>query len=147
MTHIYTLIAYTAGESGWIDRCGDFNHGKDSELTIHYFNEIKDIGKWWARSQFEDSNREHTILINGVDIYDGCSIPNEQLSTYQSIYDEIDDIRFNEYQALKKIREEAILAEQVKKKQEEELKLKKAQEKLEAEEKQQLATLIAKYGK
>ncbi len=147
MTNIYTLIAYTPGESGWVDRCGDFNHGTDSELTIHYFNEIKDIGKWWARSEFEDSNREHTVLINGVNIYDTCAIPDEQLSAYKSIHDEIENIRFDEYQGLKKIREEAILAEQTKKKQEEELKLKKAQEKLEAAEKQQLATLIAKYGK
>jgi hypothetical protein len=147
MTNIYTLIAYTPGESGWIDRCGDFKHGTDSELTIHYFNEIKDIGKWWARNEFEDSNREHTVLINGVNIDDTCVMPDEKISEYQSIYYEIEDVRFNEYQAIKKIREESLLAEQAKKKQEEELNLKKAQEKLEATEKQQLATLIAKYGK
>lgn len=147
MTNIYTLIAYKPGESGWHDRCGDYHSGNDSELNIHYFNEAKNAGKWWARSQFEDSNREHTLLINGVNPGDSCTVPDDKISLYDSIYIEIDDFRFQEYETLKKIREEALESEKIKKQKAEEIRQLTLKKEIETKEREQLALLINKYGK
>lgn len=145
MINIYTLITYTSGESGWIDRCGDFQSGSDSALEIHYFNETKDIGKWWARSQF-DGGKEHTVLINGIDPDNACLITEEDIEKYSLIYDEIENFRFDEYQMLKENRDKAIAEEQIRKQKESEAKAQKVKEQTEASERKQLASLLAKYG-
>lgn len=65
MKNIFTLIAYTEGEEGWYDRCGEWNEGTPSELDISYFTDIKECGFMWAYTERQYETTK--LLINGID--------------------------------------------------------------------------------
>ncbi len=144
---IYTLISYTPGEEGWHDRCGDYHNGKESELNIHYFNDPKEAGSALGYAQFNKSQGENRLLINGLDPDDwGCILSDEEGKKLEEEFFEIDQIAFNKRQELEETRKQRINEEKLRKQQEEDIK--KLQEKLriEATEKAELAKLLAKYG-
>ncbi len=144
---IYTLITYTPGESGWYDRCGDWISGRDSELEIHYFNDKQEVGEALGYAQFNNSEGENTLLINGLNPNDcNCILPENEAKKLEDEFFEIDQVAFNKRQELEESKKKRIEEEKLRKQQEEDRK--KLQEKLriEAAEKAELAKLLAKYG-
>lgn len=61
----YTLIAFTEGEDGWYDRCGDYNYGSPSALDISYFEDPKECGFMWAYTERQYETTK--LLIDGRD--------------------------------------------------------------------------------
>jgi hypothetical protein len=150
--NIYTLITYVEGESGWVDRCGDWVSGEDSIFEKTYFNDKKLAGEALGRTQFLNSSGEITFLINGIELYPNdyeCEdfISEEQLSELKSEYEEIDMIAFNFREALSLEKKKADEIAKIQKQAEEALRQKKERDYYESRERAELAKLIAKYGK
>lgn len=145
---IYTVIAYVAGEEGYRDRCGDYISGKESEMKAHYFTDIETAGVFMGETQFNDTDTEFTILVNGLneDEYHDFLSNDEQFDleeVSQKIRD-ISKVKFDELKAIKLAQEEAA---KLKKAQEAEFIGRTEKERLEQAERAQLAQLQAKYGK
>lgn len=147
MNTIYTLITYTAGESGYYDRCGDWVSGNDSEFQIQYFNDKSGIAEALAHARFKETEDLITILVNGVDYDESeCFLSKEDYAQVQSDIDDIESLSavtlnaLNTEAARKKAEEDA---RRLREKEEYELRVR---QKKEAAEKEQLAALLAKYG-
>lgn len=145
---IYTLISYIPGEQGYKNRWGDFEQGKDSELRVNYYLDKKIIGEAIAQAQFNDSDIEVTVLINGKnpDEYHDF-ISKEDQDNLTKELNEINDIAYEKNQELMANHKKKMEEERLKKIENEKLKKKEQEKKIEAEERAQLAKLTAKYNK
>lgn len=151
MTNFYTLISYLEGTSGYIDRCGDFVSGDDSEIFIqtYHHSRLDDFINDYAQQKLlsDKSNREITILLDGVDTYNiPLSDEDKDFSTLEKERDELEDKVYSKYMELVQIQKQK--EEDAKQKA---LQLKMAQERIfqkrvEDEELKQLEKLQAKYG-
>lgn len=147
MNTIYTLISYTPGEEGWHDRCGDYHSGKESEFNIHYFNDPKEASSALGYAQFNNSEGENRLLINGLDPDDwGCILSDEEGKKLEEEFFEIDNIAFAKRQELEAESKKRIEEAKLKKQQEEEQKRLKEKLRVESIERAELAKLMAKYG-
>lgn len=151
MTNFYTLISYLEGTSGYIDRCGDFVSGEDSEIFIqtYHYSRLDDFINDYAQQKLlsDKSNREITILLDGVDTYNfPLSDEDKDFSALEKERDELEDKVYSKYMELVQIQKQK--EEDAKQKA---LQLKMAQERIyqkrvEDEELKQLEKLQAKYG-
>lgn len=144
---IYTVITYIPGEEGWHDRCGDYHRGQESELKIQYFTDKNEAGEACGVAQFDNSEAEIKVLINGMspDEYHDFLTEEEQDDLSWDV-DEIFDIGHKKYEALKEIARKQAEEAKLKKEQEEALKKQKERERVEKMEREQLAQLMAKYN-
>jgi hypothetical protein len=147
MKTIYTLISYKPGDQGYIDRCGDFNRGEESECTIQYFDNPKDASTALGHTQFHNSQGENIFLINGLNPDDCYSIlSDEEGKELKNQFFEIDDAAFQYRQKLSEEHQLQLEAAKQKKIQEEQLRKRKEQKILENQERAQLAKLLKKYS-
>jgi hypothetical protein len=146
--NIYTLISYTPDTPAWIDRCGNFNNGEESQLSVDYFTEIQAIGEALAQAIFNNDDTQTTVLVNGVNVYDYPDFfTKEQEAELQNIEEEISIYRDKKYEELSKEKQIRDEAEKIKKQQEQVLKAQQEKKQQEAIERKQLSQLLAKYGK
>jgi len=146
MKTIYTLISYKPGEQGWHDRCGDYHRGEDSECTIHYFNDPKQAGEALGQAQFNNSDGENTLLINGLNPDDWyCILSDEEVKELENAFFDIDQIAFNYRQKLQEEAQRKIEEEKQRKIQAENLKKRQEQTRIENQERVLLAELLKKY--
>lgn len=136
----YTLLAFTSGEDGWYDRCGEWNEGSPSELDISYFSDAKECGFMWAYT--ERQYEMTSLLINGIDpqkCFD--EFPDEYIALWEEANryrDEQSNILKAEHEQKEKERKE------LEQKRKDEAELLKRQ-KLEQEERDTLRKLQLKY--
>lgn len=144
---LYTIIAYVPDQQGFIDRCGDFNTGEPSELTISYFIDKNLVSECYGQAKFQNYDTEITILINGMNPDEYHDFLNdEEKKDLACEVEEIENLGYKKYEELKEEKRLKDEAAQLKKQQEAEAKRRKEKEQLEQAERTQLAQLIAKYG-
>lgn len=103
----YTLIKYIE-DSRYIDRCGDWA-GEEGSFDMEFSRDKHEFAAMWARAIFNGANSDHDvqILINGV--------PDQYYDEdHQLAYDEIDNLKSDEYhrlQAAKNERDAKLAAE------------------------------------
>lgn len=143
---IYTVITYIPGEQGYHDRCGDYHSGEESELKLEYFTDKNEAGQACGVAQFENSEAEIKVLINGMsaDQYHEFLTKEEQEDLEWEV-DEIFSIGHKKYEELQLIARKKAEEAKMKKEQEESLKKQKEIERIEKMEREQLAQLMAKY--
>lgn len=143
---IYTVITYIAGEEGWHDRCGDYHSGKESELKIQYFTDKNEAGEACGISQFENSDAEIKVLIDGMSP-DECHdfLTTEEQEDLSWEVDDIFVIGHKKHEQLQEVARKQAEEVKLKKEQEEALKKQKEIERIEKIEREQLAQLMAKY--
>lgn len=145
---IYTVIAYVVGEEGYRDRCGDYINGKESELKTSYFTDVESAGIYMGQTQFNDTDTEFTILVNGLNEDEYHDFLNEEeQKELENVSQEIRDYCSVKYEQLKAIKLEQEAAAKLKKAEEAQLIGRREKERLEQAERAQLAQLQAKYGK
>lgn len=149
-TKYYTLISYLESEDGYIDRCGDFNSGTPSEMTIKCYSsaEYEQLVHDFAHLKLlSDKNyRDIRLLIDGIDsdyIVNNISPEDEKRVDEERL--KLDHLVELKYLELKN--EQAKKDEEAKQKAIalQKMKEQEAKKKLREAELQQLAILQAKY--
>lgn len=149
-TKYYTLISYLESEDAYIDRCGDFNSGKPSEMTIKSYSVaeydllVNDFAQ--LRLLSDKNYRETHLLFDGIDSdYITNNISEEDALRVDEERRQLDILVDQKYLELKEEQEKKETEAKQKA-----LALKKiqdslAEEKIRQAELQKLAALQAKY--
>lgn len=143
---IYTIISYIAGEQGWHDRCGDYQKGRDSFMTIQYFTDIRLAGQTMGEAKFSDPDTEFTILVNGLneDQYYGF-LSDEDKNYIEDSSEQIREVCDEKISELQSIKLQKDIEEKLRKEQAKLIMAQKEKDRIEQAERMQLAQLQAKY--
>lgn len=149
MKNIYTLIVYLPGEESWLDRCGDYNGGRESELNLSVLTDKLAVADVIAKAKFSNSDNQITLLINGLNIDNQYCADILSDADFFKLEKESDEIwKESEALVLLLVQEEKdrLDKERLLKEAEEAARKEKVMKDIENKERAELAKLMAKYS-